>query len=287
MRYFAVAWGLWLGSVLLLGGCGQAKVDPGSEVASATSADGASSDATSSKTTTRSSRELEKSENNLRQIGLALQHYHTAHNKLPPAGKIDSEAAKAKAQATSNGLSWRVHILPYLEQEELYRKFRLNEPWDSDHNRKLLDEMPVVYLTPGTASGRPMQTHYRVFVGDFRDPSSWTMFHATQPTTLQSVADGLSSTIMVAESDEAVPWTKPDEMPFTWTGPLPPVGKTLSPWLALMGDGSVRRLPRDLPQDMLRRLIAAADGYLIDWASLGAANSSNLFDPLPRPNQPR
>ena len=83
--------------------------------------------------------------NNLKQIGLAMHNYHDVHRTLPPAYHADASDRPL--------LSWRVLILPYLEQDALYREFHLNEPWDSDHNKKLIERIPAVYQSPGSAAG--------------------------------------------------------------------------------------------------------------------------------------
>src|SRR5438445_25177 len=62
-------------------------------------------------------------------------------------------------------LSWRVMLLPYLEQAPLYHQFRFNEPWDSEHNKKLLQHMPAVYAAPGIKTKEPGMTYYQGFVG--------------------------------------------------------------------------------------------------------------------------
>jgi RNA polymerase sigma factor (sigma-70 family) len=77
-----------------------------------------------------------KSMNNLRQIMLAIHNYHDANNRLP---------ADVRDKDGKPLLSWRVLILPYLEQDNLYQQFHLDEPWDSEHNLKLLRQMPAVY----------------------------------------------------------------------------------------------------------------------------------------------
>src|SRR5262245_39481877 len=69
-----------------------------------------------------------RSSNNLKEIGLALHNYHAAHNHFPPAAICDKDGQPL--------LSWRVAILPYIEQANLYRQFKLDEPWDSEHNKQ-------------------------------------------------------------------------------------------------------------------------------------------------------
>src|SRR5206468_5253686 len=68
--------------------------------------------------------------NNLKQIGLAMHSYHDVYKRLP-SGAVQDKDGKAL-------LSWRVHLLPFLEQEALFKEFKLDEPWDSDNNKKLL-----------------------------------------------------------------------------------------------------------------------------------------------------
>ena len=84
--------------------------------------------------------------NNLKQIGLAMHNYHARHKTFPPAYTVDKDGKPL--------LSWRVLILPYLEQDALYKEFHLDEPWDSEHNRALIDRMPTTYLCPGGSSKR-------------------------------------------------------------------------------------------------------------------------------------
>ena len=84
--------------------------------------------------------ERARSMNNLRQLMLALHNYHDAHGHFP----TDIRDKDGKPL-----LSWRVHILPYIEQENLYRQFKLDEPWDSEHNKKLVKSMPKVFAVRG------------------------------------------------------------------------------------------------------------------------------------------
>ena len=105
-------------------------------------------------------------------------------------------------------MSWRVALLPYLEQGDLYNKFKLDEPWDSPNNKPLLKEMPQVFLCPDLTKAEPFTTTYRGFSG------SGSMFETDRSISFADVTDGTSNTIAVAESKDAVPWTKPDDLPF-------------------------------------------------------------------------
>ncbi|HBI44142.1 MAG TPA: hypothetical protein DDY78_15010, partial [Planctomycetales bacterium] len=70
--------------------------------------------------------ERTKSSNNMTQLGLAAFNYLDKYGAFPPAYTADKDGKRL--------LSWRVHVLPFLEQDKLYKEFHLDEPWDSDHN---------------------------------------------------------------------------------------------------------------------------------------------------------
>jgi prepilin-type processing-associated H-X9-DG protein len=137
--------------------------------------------------------------NNLKQIALAMHNHHSAMNTFP-TDIVDKNGKPL--------LSWRVAILPYLEQGDLYNKFKLDEPWDSPHNKALLKEIPKVFVCPSRAKPDPFTTTYRGFNGDT------AMFETGKNLGMETVTDGTSNTIMVTEAKEAVPWTKPDDLPF-------------------------------------------------------------------------
>ena len=91
--------------------------------------------------------------NNLKQIGLAMHNYHATHKTFPPAFTVDKDGKPL--------LSWRVLILPYLEQDALYKEFHLDEPWDSPHNRTLIERMPPTYRCPMMSSKRGLAARRR------------------------------------------------------------------------------------------------------------------------------
>ncbi len=215
--------------------------------------------------------ELEQSRTNLQQIGFAIQAHANAVGTMP----ADSRGKQVKGGLQPAGrplLSWRVHILPYLGEQALYRRFNLDEPWDSPNNRLLVAQMPAVYITPeaGKRAG-PGKTYYRGFTSKgaaFEKPVDGAAemklrFPASFP-------DGLSNTLLVVEAGDAVEWTKPDDLDWPPGRPRPELGG-IAPKLPflniLMGDGSVRKLRRDVPDQTLRWLIDRQDGNVIpnDW----------------------
>ena len=190
--------------------------------------------------------------NNLKQIGLANHNYHSANNMLPPPAITDKDGKPL--------LSWRVTILPYLDQQELYNKFKLDEPWDSPNNKSLIKEMPPVYLCPSRRNPEPGTTTYRVFVG------KGALFQEGEGTGFQNVTDGTSNTVMVVESKDAVPWTKPDELMFdpeakpSFQGAGSPHPGGFNTGFA---DGSVRFIKNSVSLQVWKALITRASGEVI------------------------
>lgn len=145
---------------------------------------------------------------------IAMHNYHNDYTQLPQPAIFEKSTGKPL-------LSWRVMLLPYLEQGELYKQFKLDEPWDSEHNKKLISKMPAVFAHPGTKAAADFKTHYRVFVAPANTPEGKKNLYApifslspTEKPTLEklTLADGTSNTIAVVESTDAVIWTKPDEI---------------------------------------------------------------------------
>jgi hypothetical protein len=176
-----------------------------------------------------------RSSNNLKQVMLALHNYHDGTGHLP--GNVTD--AKGKAL-----LSWRVQILPYIDQEALYLQFKLDEPWDSAHNKKLIAQMPKVYRSPKQGEKLTDKTTY------LRPTGKDLLFEPGQRIRLQDIPDGTSNTIAVVETDDelAVIWTKPDDLKFDPKNPTQGLlAHYTDGFLAALGDGSVRFMKKDTP----------------------------------------
>jgi prepilin-type processing-associated H-X9-DG protein len=197
-----------------------------------------------------------RSANNLRQIGQAIHNYLDHHGQFPPPA-ILSKDGKAL-------LSWRVAILPWLQQDALYQAFKLDEPWDSEHNKKLLAQMPPVYAPLGGDTEDNSSTFYRVFVG------KGTIFDPTvKKVTVASVSDGCSNTLMVVEAGQAVAWTKPEDLSYDPEKRLAPLGGMFKGGFnILMADGSAHFIKADFDEKKLRLLITRDDGQPIDLDDL-------------------
>jgi hypothetical protein len=157
-------------------------------------------------------------------------------------------------------LSWRVAILPFLGEDNLYKQFKLDEPWDGPHNKRLLEKMPKVYAPPGVKTREPYTTFYQVFVGGGAvfEKHQWSAFPA-------SIPDGTSNTILIAEAGTALPWTKPEDMHYAPDEPLPELGGLFPNIVNVaLADGTAVALLKKADPDVLRAAITCAGGEVTD-----------------------
>ena len=191
------------------------------------------------------------SANNLKQIGLAIHNYHSVYRKLPH--NIMSEDGKPL-------LSWRVAILPFVDQAELYREFKLDEPWDSPHNIKLMDKMPAVLTHPGipTAGGTTV----------YQRPTGKALLSAENELRFRDVTDGLSNTIMVVESvgQDAVQWTKPNDIQLEIDQPVDALDDgTRQGFHVLLADGAVIYLVNTIEPATFKAMLTRAGQEIVDF----------------------
>ncbi len=190
-----------------------------------------------------------RTQNNMKQIALAMHSYHDAYGAMPAAAILGKKGKPL--------LSWRVQILPFVEQSNLYQMIKLDEPWDSVHNKKVFDDhpMPSVFEVAGTTKPGEKNTHMQVFRGN------GAMFDLVKGIKLTEITDGTSNTIMVATAKTAVPWMKPDDMEFDPKSDprdlLLYVGGVTN---VSFGDGSVRILKKSVNVENMRGLITKSGG---------------------------
>jgi hypothetical protein len=191
------------------------------------------------------------SSNKMKQIMLALHNFHDTR-KAFPAHAIYSPDGQPL-------LSWRVQILPYLEDggAALYKEFKLDEPWDSEHNRALIARMPAVYANPNFIS-EPGKTNLLAVVGEHCG------FNGTkQGMNFRYFSDGTSKTVVLveADADRAVEWTKPDDWQYDPNNPSAGLGN-LRPgsWNAGFADGSVQQVSNNIDREMLKALFTRDGG---------------------------
>jgi len=184
---------------------------------------------------------------NLRQLGGALSGYHDNHGHFPAAG------------GATGKLSWRVHILPLLGEDALYKQFKLDEPWDSPTNSALLAKMPKIYAPVRQDGSVPDGwTFYQVFT----KPGGAFPLDGKGPT-LAKIAnqDGTAKTFLLAEAGHPVPWTKPADVAFDPKGAIPKLGHAVSTGFhGVMFDGNVYFINNSTSQENIRRWIIPDDG---------------------------
>jgi Protein of unknown function (DUF1559) len=193
-----------------------------------------------------------RSANNLKQLMLAIHSYHDVHGRFP----TDIRDKDGKPL-----LSWRVQILPYVEQEGLYRQFKLDEPWDGPNNKKLMTQMPKVFRSPRQAETLKDQTTYLAPLGP------GFMWDDPKGVKISQITDGTSNTIALVEADDdrAVVWTRPGDVTIDSTDPLTGLlGHYAEGFHAAIADGSVRFIKKTIPPMSLRAMFTRAGGESIN-----------------------
>lgn len=194
--------------------------------------------------------------NNMKQIMLALLNSESAHGHYPAHASYDEDGKPL--------LSWRVHILPFIEESRLYEQFHLDEPWDSEHNQALISKMPGVYLDPSSSLSPEMgKTHYLGVQGEHRAFSG-----TKQGRRLREITDGTSNTIMVLQVNEknTVPWTKPEDWQPDDKDPLHGLSGSMHPGIfgAAYCDGSVRSISEQIDVTTFKHLLTIDGGEIIN-----------------------
>lgn len=132
---------------------------------------------------------------NLRAIGLAMQAYHADFGCYPPAYTVDASGRPMH--------SWRALLLRYVGEPELYRAYRLDEPWDGPNNARLAARMPAIYGCP--AHPHPGYSNYAVIVGP------GTVFPGTGCVSAAQIKDPRAS-LVVELGGRGIPWLEPRDL---------------------------------------------------------------------------
>jgi hypothetical protein len=196
-----------------------------------------------------------QSMNNLKQLALALFNYHDAYGRFPPSASRDKGGKPL--------LSWRVLILPFIEGDALYKEFHLDEPWDSDHNKKLISRMPRVYdSTQDPRLAAQGKTTYLGAAG-----KSMMFPPGKDGLRITDVTDGTSNTIFLVDADDghAVVWTKPQDLDVDLEDPAKGLSTRFGEgYLAAFADGSVHFLKRNIDKATLRALFTRNGGEVVN-----------------------
>lgn len=193
--------------------------------------------------------------NNLKFMMLALHNYYDVNKTFPPAANLSADGKPL--------LSWRVHILPYVDENALYEEFHLNEPWDSEHNRKLITRMPDIYASSSITMQQRTQglTTYLGISGEH------SLFSGLEGRTIKSITDGTSNTIGIVDAmtDHAVAWTQPEDLKVDPKNPHKGLAGQLEKKFRVgFCDGSVRAVPDSITPENLRRLLLIDDGEPVE-----------------------
>lgn len=181
--------------------------------------------------------------NNLKQVLLAFHNHHDTHNFFPSAFNVDGNGQPL--------LSWRVHVLPFLEQKALYDQFHLNEPWDSEHNKTLIAHMPNIYASEEQELVSQGRTRILVPTGP------GMAFEGKDALKIPSFQDGTSNTLMAVEvtSSAAVIWTKPEDLVVDVAVPHRNLtGARGEGFMAAFADGVARPIKDSIAAETLKAL---------------------------------
>jgi hypothetical protein len=189
----------------------------------------------------------------LGRIGLAMHNYLTDHNRFPPAAVTD--------RAGKRLLSWRVAILPYIGEQQLYQEFHLNEAWDSEHNKKLIARMPDVFALTSPLAWQGKTSFLGVAGVKAMFPPD------LKPLAIRDVSDGTSNTVWVVGVDDAhaVIWTKPEDYNYDPKNPrVGLLGHFVDGIPTLFVDGSAQLLPKDISTAKLNAYFTRNGGEIVD-----------------------
>ncbi len=198
-----------------------------------------------------------RDQNNMKQIGLAF------HNQHDTQGQMAGPYARSPQGAVNRELSFRVGLLPFIEQGNLAVQFDMTQGWNSPRNRPHSNTPIATFTSPYGEERASTQTPYRVFYG------GGALFNEDgKPISLMAITDGTSNTILTVHAAEQVAWAEPREFLYSPTTPLPNLWPKERPIThVLMADGSVRMLRKTVSERTLRSAITRAEGEMMgaDW----------------------
>jgi hypothetical protein len=223
---------------------------------------------------------LRTTQDRLKQIGLALHNFHDVNNCFPPAVVFGPDGKPWH--------SWRVLILPYLEEASLYDQYSFDEPWNGPNNRRLLKKTPAAYRDPTYGADDPEVTHVAAIVGKGTAfPAEGIKYNGKKAdlaaalarrgpgvTQIRSFTDGTTNSLVVGSVDPGldIAWTRPEDLEFSARFPAPGgEGGFAAPYQAeehtagvfLFADGHGQAIRSDTKDDIFRKLLTISGGELV------------------------
>ena len=195
----------------------------------------------------------QESQNRMREIVKAMHHYHESNKALPSQFSQDSDGKPL--------LSWRVYVLPYIDNS-LSSQFHYDEPWDSEHNIKLVEQMPECYSNPKLN----LKPGHTVYVGPVGEGSIWLPPKSDGNPLgmkLRQISDGISKTAALIEvpSESSVIWSQPADFDYDKPGFIDKLTANNKAINVAAADASlVFTLPSDLSEEQWRLVFGANDG---------------------------
>ncbi|MGE3313544.1 MAG: DUF1559 domain-containing protein [Planctomycetaceae bacterium] len=192
--------------------------------------------------------------NRIRNTGLALEEYHATYNSFPPAFIADANGKPMH--------SWRVLILPYLDQAALYKRYRFDEPWDGPNNSQLRDDLSFFkeFECPETAGQMPGHTSFLVVVG----PE--TVFPGSTSTRYEDITDGATTLLLVEVENSGIHWMEPRDLHFEQVIAEKSVvsSKHEFPNVAFVGFRAIPASPELLKPAQLQKLLTIRGGEEVE-----------------------
>lgn len=186
-----------------------------------------------------------------KEIGIAFHNFHDVFAKFPGSKNL-LEGSRGTRATPPYPFSWRVAILPFIEQYELFEQYRFDEPWDSVHNTTLLEKMPELYRSPLASKKQPKgEANFMGFA------TQQGALGIGDGEALCNFTDGTSNTLLLVETSKSVPWTKPEDLTDTDVQPFDG-----QPLRYLMSDGSVKSM-QPIDNERLQKLITRNGGETV------------------------
>ena len=194
---------------------------------------------------------------NFEQIGLALNRYHEQYGCFPPAYFADEQGRPMH--------SWRVLLLPFLGQAQIYNDYRFDEPWDGPNNRRLADRTKIYSCPAENAKEGSPEAQFTSYVAVVGPGTAWP--GATSVTRNDFHDEPICSLHLAEIARSGIHWMEPRDLNVEKLSLTinPKDGEGISsrhPGGAhvLLGEGGVRFAPDTLSEGSLQALLKISDG---------------------------